>query len=95
MEQFEWAARNIDRISRRTCYEWAMKNFSLEAIAPRYEEFFDMLLKVRDGSGGFYAKNPERKNLDWMVRHYPDVMTKPENPIILDDEKKEKEEKKA
>ena len=93
MEQFEWAARNIDRISRRTCYEWAMKNFSLEAIAPRYEEFFDMLLKVRDGSGGFYAKNPERKNLDWMVRHYPDVMTKPENPIILDDEKKEKKEK--
>lgn len=71
MEQFEWACKNIDKIDRRACYEWADKNFSLDRISLMYEEYFSTLLKVHDGSGGFYAKNDERENLDWMVRYYP------------------------
>jgi glycosyltransferase involved in cell wall biosynthesis len=71
MEQFEWAARNIHKISRKTCREWAMNNFSLDRIALMYEEYFETLKKVHDGSGGFYAKNLDRKDLDWMVRYYP------------------------
>jgi glycosyltransferase involved in cell wall biosynthesis len=71
MEQFEWAARNIDKISRKACRDWAVNNFSLDRIALMYEEYFETLLKIYDGSGGFYAKNPDRKNLDWMIRYYP------------------------
>jgi hypothetical protein len=72
MEQFEWACRNIDKIDRKACHDWAMNNFSLERVALMYEEYFETLSKVHDGSGGFYASNPGRKNLDWMVRYYPD-----------------------
>jgi glycosyltransferase involved in cell wall biosynthesis len=71
MEQFEWACKNIDKIDRKTCYEWADKNFSLDRVALMYEEYFETLSKVHDGSGGFYCSNPDRKNLDWMVRYYP------------------------
>lgn len=71
MEQFEWAAKNIDKISRKACYDWAMNNFSLDRVALMYEEYFQTLSKVHDGSGGFYAKNPDRTDLDWMVRYYP------------------------
>ena len=71
IEQFVWAGRNIDKISREACREWAMKNFSLDRVALMYEEHFNTVLKVYDGSGGFYATNDDRKELDWLNRYYP------------------------
>lgn len=72
MEQFVWAAKNIDKISRKACRDWAMNNFSLQRVALMYEEYFETLSKVHNGSGGYYAENPERTELDWLVRYYPD-----------------------
>jgi len=71
IEQFVWAGKNIDKISRKACRQWAMNNFSLDRIGLMYEEYFNTLLKVHDGSGGFYATNDERKELDWLNRYYP------------------------
>lgn len=71
IEQFVWAAKNIDKISRRACREWAVKNFSLERISLMYEEYFKTLSNVYNGSGGFYATDDSRKELDWMKRYYP------------------------
>jgi len=77
MEQFEWACKNVDKISRKACYEWAMNNFSLERVALMYEEYFETLTKVHDGSVGFYATNSTRTNLDWLVRYYPKSQEQP------------------
>jgi hypothetical protein len=71
IEQFVWAGKNIDKISRKACREWAVNNFSLERVALMYEEYFESLSKIHDGSGGFYAKNDDRAELDWLVRYYP------------------------
>ena len=71
IEQFVWAGKNIDKISRKACREWAMNNFSLERVALMYEEHFNTVLKVYDGSGGFYCPNDDRKELDWLTRYYP------------------------
>ena len=71
MEQFVWAGKNIHKISRKACREWAEKNFSLERIAPMYEEYFETLSNVHNGKGGFYSENNERKELDWLNRYYP------------------------
>ena len=87
MEQFEWACKNIDKINRKSCYEWADKNFSLDRVSLMYEEYFEALLKVHDGSGGFYAENPNRQNLDWLVRYYPDTITKVSespSPLVIE-----------
>ena len=70
LEQFVWAADNIHKLDRRVCREWAEKNFSLESVAPMYEEYFTSLLPVFKGKG-FYEENPGRKNLDWLMRDYP------------------------
>jgi len=70
IEQFVWAARNIDKISRKACHEWAMNNFSLERVALMYEEYFETLSKVRTGAG-FYQSNDDRTELDWLTRYYP------------------------
>lgn len=71
IEQFVWAGKNIDKISRKACREWAMNNFSLDRVALMYEEHFNTVLKVYDGSGGFYCSNDDRKELDWLTRYYP------------------------
>jgi hypothetical protein len=71
IEQFEWAAKNIDNISRQACRDWAMNNFSIDRISKMYEEYFQTLMKVHDGSGGYYAKNDERTDLEWLKRYYP------------------------
>jgi glycosyltransferase involved in cell wall biosynthesis len=70
MDQFVWAAKNVHKINRRACREWAEKNFSLEHIAPMYEEYFVSLLPIFTGKG-FYEVDKDRKDLDWMIRHYP------------------------
>jgi len=70
LEQFIWAAKNIDTINRRTCREFAEKNFSLERVATMYEEYFTSLIPVFKGKG-FYDINSGRKHLDWMYKYYP------------------------
>jgi len=88
MEQFVWAAKNIDKISRKACREWAMNNFSLQRIALMYEEYFESLSKIHTGAG-FYEVNPTRENLDWLVRYYPqDAIKVPVFPLPLDGEEK-------
>lgn len=86
MEQFTWAAKNIDKISRKACHEWAMNNFSLKRVALMYEEYFDSLSKIYNG-GGFYHAKPDRKNLDWLVRYYPqESIIEPTFPSLSDSE---------
>ena len=69
MDHFCWAAENIGRIRPSDCRSWAMDNFSIEACAPKYEEYFRMLQSL-DG-GGWYEPNPKRTDLDWLKRKYP------------------------
>jgi len=68
LEQFIWAAMNIDKIKSHNCREFAMKNFTLERVAKMYDEYFDMLMTLYDK--GWYQPNPGRTNLDWLNREY-------------------------
>ena len=51
LAEFVEAARNIDKIDRKVCRDWAVKNFSLEAVAPRYEYYFERVLSIYEGAG--------------------------------------------
>lgn len=73
MEQFTWAARNIEKIDRYACREWAERNFSLERIGAMYEEYFNGVAQVHGGAG-WYAMNEERTELDWLRRWMPGDM---------------------
>lgn len=72
MEQFVWATKNIHNINPAVCREWAMSNFSLDAVAPLYEEFFGMVKRAKEPNG-WYTENPERDELDWLTRKYPSI----------------------
>lgn len=65
-EQFLWAGRNIDRISHHACRRHAYARYRLEAVAPMYHEYFDMLRRLHEDPAGWYARNPDRYELAWL-----------------------------
>jgi glycosyltransferase involved in cell wall biosynthesis len=69
-EQFEWAARNIDRLDPVDCRKWAERNYSLDRVSGMHEEYYSSLLKVTTGNG-FYEPNKDRGSLDWLVTSRP------------------------
>jgi glycosyltransferase involved in cell wall biosynthesis len=69
-EQFTWAAKNIDKIDPQKCRDFAINNFSLEVVAKKYEEYFQSVLNVYNGNG-WYEKNDNRTELDWLTKYYP------------------------
>lgn len=71
LDQFVWAAKNIDKISPKRCREYAEKNFSLDRISQKYFEWFNSLYhlylsSIGKENEGWYYTNPERKDLDWL-----------------------------
>lgn len=69
-DQFMWAAKNIDRIRPADCYKWAMDNFSLDRVRHMYEEYWNMLLDIKCANA-WKTEHPERTQLDWLSRTYP------------------------
>jgi glycosyltransferase involved in cell wall biosynthesis len=71
MEQFVWAAKNIDKIDPKNCRTWA-ENFTLEKVAVVYEEYFQSVMNVYNGNG-WYETNDNRTDLNWLQKKYPIV----------------------
>ena len=68
-DQFVTAAKNIDKIDPKNCRLWG-ENFSLEKIAPLYEEYFQNVLNVYNGNG-WYEFDANKKDLSFLERTYP------------------------
>jgi len=67
MDDFLWAARNIDKIDPKRCREYAIANYSMDRIAKSYQDYFT---KIQDlYKNGWYQEHPERKDLDWNRRY--------------------------
>jgi glycosyltransferase involved in cell wall biosynthesis len=67
-DHFVWATQNIDRIDPKNCRTWA-ENFTLDKVAPMYEEFFQNVLDVHTNKG-WYERH-ERNDLDWLKKEIP------------------------
>ena len=69
MDDFLWAARNVDKIDPKVCHNYAVDNFSYDVVKYKYDEYF---MKIADlWSGGWYEIHPERSSLDWLVKKCP------------------------
>lgn len=67
MDDFLWAARNIDKIDPKRCREYAVANFSMDRVAKAYQEYFT---RVQDRyENGWYQEHPGRTELDWLRRY--------------------------
>lgn len=68
-DQFVTAAKTIDKIDPYKCRQWG-ENFSLQKVAPLYEEYFQNVLNVYVGKG-WYEMKEDRKDLEFLERVYP------------------------
>lgn len=56
MAEFKWALENIERLKPEDCYKWAVGNFSMEVIGPRYQHYFERLYDLWDTPGWPYIR---------------------------------------
>ena len=70
MSQFDWAVRNLDKISPEACRQWAMSNYTIEQARERYEEYFKHLHGLFFGCD-FHGIDPDRKDIVGPTRPYP------------------------
>ncbi len=68
-DHFCWAAHNIHNISSKACQEWALSNFTCDRVSEMYQEYFNMLYNLWDK--GWYTKNKQRSNLNWLTKTFP------------------------
>jgi glycosyltransferase involved in cell wall biosynthesis len=80
-EQFEWAARNINRIDPRNCRDFA-QNFTLDRVAPMYEEYFQMVHDVHTGNG-WYQEHTDRQDLAWLEKPHPVAIKSSKKNIMI------------
>ena len=71
LDHFVWATENIGNIKPIDCYTYAMENFSLDRVRWMYEEYFNMLLDVKENVNGqgWNRLHPERTQLDWLIKN--------------------------
>jgi glycosyltransferase involved in cell wall biosynthesis/SAM-dependent methyltransferase len=84
-DQFCWAAENIQNIDPRNCRTWA-ENFTLDRVAPMYEEYFQSVLDVYTGQG-WYERHPNRVDIGWLQKKYPRSAERIPFDVIVREEK--------
>ena len=68
MGDFVDAVKNIDRIKPHDCRAFG-ENFTLQAVAPMYEKYFNDVMDVYTGKGWYADGN----DIDAMTRFYPSI----------------------
>ena len=85
-EHFLWAAKNIENINPQNCRDWAVNNFSMDVVAGMYEEYFKSVLDIHTGNG-WYERNDERNNLDYLEKVFPNHKPRIDYTVIENEER--------
>ncbi len=67
MDDFVWAAKNVQTLDPEYIRDYAVKNYSLARIGLMYDEYFMKLMDLY--KAGWYELHPERTQLDWLRRY--------------------------
>jgi len=68
LDHYLYAIENVKNLDPHKIRDWAVQNFSLERVAPMYQEYFSMLY-----SKWHHGWFDSRKDVDgeWLKKHYP------------------------
>ena len=68
LEQWTWAAKAATQLDPEKIRRYAVNNYGIERVAKMYQEWFEMLLGL--WGTGWPEPNPDRVQLDWLVKKY-------------------------
>jgi len=73
LREYTWAAAHIDRIDPHDCRQWAMQNFTMDAIGPRYDAYFQRLYDLKLGRDWKWVPEDNRDSGEVLVKRqrYP------------------------
>ncbi|MDM7940149.1 MAG: glycosyltransferase [Methanothrix sp.] len=69
LDDYVWAARNIDQIRPKDCRDWAVQNFGATRVAKMYDEYLHKIARLSQGRG-WDDVDLDRTNLDWLTKTY-------------------------
>jgi glycosyltransferase involved in cell wall biosynthesis len=71
LDQFVWAANNVDSLRSFDCRKHAMDNYSMDRVKWMYEEYFNMVLDVKENidNKGWKRIHSGRTDLDWLKKY--------------------------
>jgi len=65
-----WAAQQVKDLDPHKIREWAVKNFSIDAVAPLYQEFFDDIISYANKETDWYTIDKQHpKNMQQVGRY--------------------------
>lgn len=65
--QFVEAVNSIDKIESKNCRNFAMNNYTLEKIYPKFNEYFNMINDIYKGNGWYEDRVPD---LNWLKKEF-------------------------
>lgn len=68
-EDFEYALKNIENIDPQACRDWAMANFSLDAVYPKFNAFFNKAARHFTSDKGWYFDD-QNKHEDYFANYW-------------------------
>lgn len=66
LEQFLWAANNVDQLNSRYIHERAVRLYSLDKVRLMYHEYFSMLYDLWEKGWSGLSRFNQRTDLDWL-----------------------------
>lgn len=70
LDEFVWAARNCNQLNAEAIRNYAVANYSMNRVASMYEHYFKNLQDLY--GKGWYQERPDRSELNWLRKCYPE-----------------------
>jgi hypothetical protein len=77
---FLYAFDNLDKINPKKCREWAMANFSMDAVYPKFNAFFEKCAKHFTAQKGWYFDYDE---IDYFVNYRQNYLEYTKTHLML------------
>ncbi|GAH46975.1 unnamed protein product, partial [marine sediment metagenome] len=76
LNDFIWAAKNIDRLEPRIVRAWA-EQYLMDNVKWKYQRWFEDLYALYESAmdsrkKAWHRIDKNRKNIDWLIKYYPE-----------------------
>jgi len=75
-EDYCYAYENLDKIDHKKCRDWAMSNWSLDAVYPKFNAFFNKVATHFNDGSWYFKQNERLEYITNYQKNYNDYIRK-------------------